>query len=129
MPCIVLTTLYGYTSVLLATMGCIPQPKNWIWMVSLLNCRYACVDSYRALVLKPEWEKPYYRCAEAWIKLGDINNALTVNVSGRTACSERADLDKQYKEIQTLITAARYRESSLMLNCKISVLYCSGTCH
>ena len=78
------------------------------------------MDSYRALVLKPEWEKPYFRCAEAWIKLGEIGNALTVNVSGRTTCSERADLDKQYKELQTLLTATRYRESFLW--CKMLVV-------
>ena len=75
------------------------------------------MDSYRALVLKPEWEKPYFRCAEAWIKLGEIGNALTVNVSGRTTCSERADLDKQYKELQTLLTATRYRESFYGVRC------------
>ena len=75
----------------------------------VLNHRCACVDSYRALVLRPDWEKPYYRCAEAWLRLGDVNTAVAVNKSGREACSERADLERQYKEIQDLITAARYR--------------------
>ena len=71
------------------------------------NDRCACVDSYRALVLRPDWEKPYYRCAEAWLRLGDVNTAVAVNKSGREACSDRADLERQYKEIQDLITAAR----------------------
>lgn len=74
----------------------------------ILNYRCACVDSYRALVLRPDWEKPYYRCAEAWLRLGDVNTAVAMNKSGREACSERADLERQYKEIQDLITAARY---------------------
>ena len=74
----------------------------------VLNYRCACVDSYRALVLRPDWEKPYYRCAEAWLRLGDVNTAVAVNKSGREACSERVDLERQYKEVQDLITAARY---------------------
>lgn len=110
------------SSALLQQSNVLPQEPRllvsqvWVGIVSctlitcsvILNCRCACVDSYRALVLRPDWEKPYYRCAEAWLRLGDVNTAVAMNKSGREACSERADLERQYKEIQDLITAARY---------------------
>ena len=65
------------------------------------------MDSYRALVLKPEWEKAYYRCAEAWIKLGNIPAAVSVNHSGQRLCIEHSDLDRQLKELQGQNTAER----------------------
>ncbi len=58
------------------------------------------MDGYRALVLQHDWYKAYYRCADAWTKLGDMEKALAINESGRRACAERVDLDRQFKEIQ-----------------------------
>ena len=60
-----------------------------------LSLRNACVDSYRALILHPTWEKPYYRCAEAWHRLGEISVAIGVNSRGRVLASSCADLNSQ----------------------------------
>jgi tetratricopeptide (TPR) repeat protein len=60
----------------------------------------ACVDSYRALVLRPDWEKPYYRCSELWMLLGNHTVALQVNGIGCDMCSMNSDLHKQKSEIQ-----------------------------
>ena len=62
-------------------------------------CRNACVDSYRALVLRPEWEKPYYRCSEAWLLLGNHSVALAVNGMGCDMCLLNSGLQKQRTEI------------------------------
>ena len=66
--------------------------------------RCACVDSYRALVLRPSWEKAYYRCAEAWAKMGELPEALAINQAGLRACSEHPDLVKQLRELQGIIS-------------------------
>lgn len=58
-------------------------------------CRNACVDSFRALVLHPTWEKPYYRCAEAWHRLGEITFAVEINELGQILASSSADLSSQ----------------------------------
>ena len=57
--------------------------------------RYACVDSFRALVLYPIWEKPYYRCAEAWHLLGDLSHAIEINLQGQVRCSSNTHLRSQ----------------------------------
>ena len=62
--------------------------------------RSGCLDSYRALVLKPTWDKPYYRCAESLGKLGDVSIALSINERGRKACDKKDDLERQYTEFQ-----------------------------
>lgn len=79
-------------------------------MACLLFGRCACVDGFRAVVLREDWHKAYYRCADAWNKLGSLNKALAINERGRRMCSERADLDKQWKELQ----AATAKRSALM---------------
>ena len=61
--------------------------------------RNACVDSYRALVLKPDWEKPYYRCSEGWMLLGNHTTALQVNGMGCELCTSTSDLLRQKGEI------------------------------
>ena len=66
---------------------------------SLCVCRNACVDSYRALVLRPDWEKPYYRCSESWMLLGNPTMALQVNGMGCDMCSVNSELCKQKSEI------------------------------
>jgi len=53
------------------------------------------VDSYRALVLDPTWEKPYYRCAEAWHRLGEITFAIDINEQGQLLAKSSADLHSQ----------------------------------
>ena len=68
--------------------------------VCVRACRNACVDSYRALVLRPDWEKPYYRCSELWMLLGNHTVALQVNGIGCDMCSMNSDLHKQKSEIQ-----------------------------
>ena len=68
-------------------------------------CRSACVDSYRALVLRTEWEKPYYRCAESWLSLGNLSIALSVNVAGCDSCSMNTDLLRQRSEILAAMKA------------------------
>ena len=67
-------------------------PLN-IFMLYLF--RNACIDSYRALVLHPTWEKPYYRCAEAWHRLGEISHAIDINDQGQVLCSSSVDLVSQ----------------------------------
>ena len=57
------------------------------------------MDSYRAMVLRPEWEKAYYRCAEAWGKLGNWQMAREVSLSGTSQCDSRTELDRQLREI------------------------------
>ena len=70
------------------------------WSVQVCpSLRNACVDSYRAMVLRPSWEKAYYRCAEAWSKLGDFPQALEVSRSGTAQCDSRTDLDRQLRDI------------------------------
>ena len=61
-----------------------------------MRCRNACIDSYRALVLYPTWEKPYYRCAEAWHKLGELSLAIDVNELGQILASSSAELHSQH---------------------------------
>ena len=54
------------------------------------------MDSFRALVLDPKWEKPYYRCAEAWHRLGKITFAIEINEQGQRLASSYADLHSQH---------------------------------
>ena len=70
--------------------------------VKLIGFRSSCLDSYRALVLKPSWEKPYYRCAESLCKLGDLATALTINSAGRSMCELQGDLERQHSELQQM---------------------------
>lgn len=50
-------------------------------------------------MLKPTWEKPYYRCAESLCKLGDLERALTINNLGRSLCEKLDELERQYAEL------------------------------
>ncbi len=59
----------------------------------------ACLDSYRAVVLRSGWEKAYYRCSEAWAKLGEPKVALIINREGLRECIESGDLHKQSAEL------------------------------
>lgn len=63
------------------------------------------MDSYRALVLHPTWEKPYYRCAEAWHRLGEITFAIEINEQGQLLASSSADLSSQLHSFTGLDTA------------------------
>ena len=65
--------------------------------------RNACVDSYRALVLKPDWGKPYYRCTEAWMLLGNLTMAKQMNVLGCEMCPMNSDLSRQKNEIMIAV--------------------------
>ena len=67
--------------------------------IILPSLRNACVDSFRALVLRPEWEKPYYRCSEAWLSLGNHSLALKMNKLGRDLCSSTSELCRQNEQI------------------------------
>lgn len=51
-------------------------------------------------MLKPTWEKAYYRCAESFRKLGDIDTALRINSIARSQCEQLGDLVRQYTELQ-----------------------------
>lgn len=73
-----------------------------MFICQLLSFRSSCLDSYRALVLKPSWEKPYYRCAESLCKLGDLATALTINSAGRSMCEQQGELERQHSELQQL---------------------------
>lgn len=53
-------------------------------------------------MLKPSWEKPYYRCAESLCKLGDLSTAVTINSAGRSMCETLGDLERQQAELQQL---------------------------
>ena len=53
-------------------------------------------------MLKPSWEKPYYRCAESLCKLGDLATALTINSAGRSMCEQQGELERQHLELQQL---------------------------
>lgn len=53
-------------------------------------------------MLKPSWEKAYYRCAESLCKLGDLATAMTINSAGRSMCEQQGDLERQYTELQQL---------------------------
>lgn len=64
--------------------------------------RSGCLDSYRSLVLKPTWEKAYYRCAESLSKLNDLEAAFSINKIGRDMCEQKADLERQYMELLQL---------------------------
>ena len=66
-----------------------------IILIFVFIYRNACVDSYRALVLHPTWEKPYYRCADAWHRLGEITFAVEINEQGRSLAASSADLRSQ----------------------------------
>ena len=59
------------------------------------------MDSYRAIVLRPDWEKPYYRCSEAWLLLGNHATALKINEMGCERCNLKADLSRQRSDIVT----------------------------
>ena len=74
------------------------------------------MDSYRALVLRPDWEKAYYRCAESWVQLGCLHMALSINSSGCENCQEKSELERQQGEIVAAITAqGRYNALPLPL--------------
>jgi hypothetical protein len=73
-----------------------------VFTYQLFSFRSSCLDSYRALVLKPSWEKPYYRCAESLCKLGDLATALTINTTGRSMCEQQGELERQHSELQQL---------------------------
>ena len=53
------------------------------------------MDSFRALVLCPTWEKPYYRCAEAWHRLGKLTFAVEINKEGQVLAKSSAELQSQ----------------------------------
>lgn len=53
-------------------------------------------------MLKPTWEKAYYRCAESFSKLGDIDTALCINSMARSQCEQLGDLERQHTELQQL---------------------------
>lgn len=57
-------------------------------------------------MLRPSWEKAYYRCAEAWAKMGELPEALAINQAGLRACSEHPDLVKQLRELQGIISGS-----------------------
>ena len=63
------------------------------------------MDSYRALVLDPTWEKPYYRCAEAWHRMGDIAHAVEINKQGQKHAKTSADLNSQFHNFTGLEVA------------------------
>lgn len=63
--------------------------------------RHACLDSYRALTLRPTWEKPYYRCAEAWHRMGEVAFAMAINKQGQALASTCADLSTQLYSFRT----------------------------
>lgn len=63
------------------------------------HVRRACVDSFRSLVLSPDWEKPYYRCCQAWMLLGNHAVALKLNSMGQDMCKSTSDLCRQKEEI------------------------------
>ena len=63
--------------------------------------RHACLDSYRALTLRPTWEKPYYRCAEAWHRMGEVAFAMAINKQGQALASTYADLSTQLYSFRT----------------------------
>lgn len=77
-----------------------PQPAD---SDNVDQYRNACVDSYRALVLKPQWGKPYYRCSQSWMLLGNHSTALSINGVGCEKCSSNSDLQKQRREIQAAL--------------------------
>lgn len=66
-------------------------------------CRNASIDSYRALVLHPTWEKPYYRCAEALHRLGEMTYAIEVNELGQILSTSSADLCSQLNSFTGLV--------------------------
>ncbi len=59
------------------------------------------------MVLRENWEKAYYRCADAWSKLGEMGRALSINERGQRMCRDKADLERQSKEIQAARTEKR----------------------
>ena len=67
------------------------------------RCRCACVDSYRALVLRPSWSKAYYRCAEAWSRLGRLSEALAINITGLAQCEGSSELQIQSVELKAAL--------------------------
>ena len=52
------------------------------------------------MVLRPGWEKAYYRCSEAWAKLGEPEMALEINKEGIKECREVEDLSKQTADLK-----------------------------
>jgi hypothetical protein len=71
----------------------------------------ACVDSFRALVLRPDWEKPYHRCSEAWLALGNHSLALKMNNMGRDVCSTTSELSRQNEQILVAMETAKGGEA------------------
>ena len=55
-------------------------------------------------MLRPVWEKAYFRCAEAWAKMGEVSEALAINQAGLRACSDHSDLEKQLRELQGIVS-------------------------
>ncbi len=53
-------------------------------------------------MLRPGWEKAYYRCAEAWNKLGEQDIAIAINTEGLRECSDTDDLYRQSTELSPL---------------------------
>ena len=51
-------------------------------------------------MLHPKWEKSYYRCAEAWHKLGEISRARDINEHGRLLCSASTELQSQMNHLK-----------------------------
>ena len=65
------------------------------------------MDSFRALVLKPDWEKPYHHCSEAWLALGNHSLALKMNNIGRDVCSTTSELSRQNEQILVAMETAK----------------------
>lgn len=72
--------------------------KSAILKKNIHLIRNACTDSFRAIVLHPTWEKPYYRCAQAWHQLGETSHAAEINRLGQLLCSSSSDLQSQISD-------------------------------
>jgi tetratricopeptide (TPR) repeat protein len=67
----------------------------------------ACIDSQRAYVLKPDYDKAYYRCAEAWLRMGEIRYAAIISQMAAKICRYSSDLVKQLRDIKEMWIKAK----------------------
>ena len=67
-------------------------------MVPLNLSRLAISDGYRAIVLKPEWGKAYYRQAEAFREDGKIYSAFLSIQRGLKQSKNEAETEELRKQ-------------------------------
>ncbi|VDI63464.1 E3 ubiquitin-protein ligase TTC3 [Mytilus galloprovincialis] len=66
----------------------------------LENYQEALADGRRAVLMKPDWIKGYYRYSQAFYHTGKIDMAIAINKKGMRICEKTKNNDKMLSELK-----------------------------